>query len=92
MPEVNPEAIVVRSEGYGITMAAGALARFPDDPPVALLMDLEGPATRDQSSYVYGGPVPVDPHDAAFWSGHEDKTVLNLLYFFLVTHTTNPNL
>ncbi|MCH2111995.1 MAG: hypothetical protein MK213_03990, partial [Planctomycetes bacterium] len=71
MPEVNPEAIVVRSEGYGITMAAGALARFPDDPPVALLMDLEGPATRDQSSYVYGGPVPVDPHDAAFWSGHE---------------------
>lgn len=42
-PEVDPERVVVRSRSYGVAMAAGALARFPELTPHALV-DIEGPA------------------------------------------------
>lgn len=44
-PEVNPGKIGLVSYSYGITMASGALARYPDL-PVRFLIDWEGPADR----------------------------------------------
>ncbi len=76
LPEVDPGRLVVYSFSYGITMASGALARYPDDPPVAVLVDWEGPASRAETAAVNGGHVPVDPGDDLFWSEREAITFL----------------
>lgn len=43
---VKKSNIGVVSTSYGLAMAAGALARYPDDPPVKYFIDVEGPSDR----------------------------------------------
>ena len=61
LPEVDPERIGVISFSYGVTMAAGALARYPDL-PVRFLIDMEGPADRNDT----GGCSPYSPWGSAY--------------------------
>ncbi len=69
--DVDAGRIAVYSRGYGVTMASGALARYPDAPPVAMLVDWEGPASRAETAQELGGHVPVPASDDAFWSERE---------------------
>ncbi len=69
--EVDASRLVVASYGYGVTMAAGCLARYPGSPAVALLRDFEGPATRAETAAASGGFVPVVPTDDVFWGERE---------------------
>jgi hypothetical protein len=68
--DVDSLRLGVLSQGYGVTMAAGALARYPA-PAVSFLIDDEGPADRYQTCADSGGPVPVAPDSAAFWQERE---------------------
>jgi hypothetical protein len=68
--DVDSLHVGVLSQGYGVTMAAGALARY-SEPAVSFLIDDEGPADRYQSCADSGGPVPVAPDSAAFWQERE---------------------
>ena len=46
LPFVQRRNIGVLTSSYGIALAAGALGRHPDDPPVRYLIDIEGPSDR----------------------------------------------
>ena len=46
LPGVDPANVGVVSNSLGLAMAAGALARHPDDPPVKYFIDNEGPSDR----------------------------------------------
>ena len=80
LPEVDPERIGVISFSYGVTMAAGALARYPDL-PVRFLIDMEGPADRndtggcDSASTGHLQDV-VSCDDEDFWAEHEALTFI----------------
>ena len=76
-PDVDPDRICVYTRSYGITMGSGALARYPNSPPVALLLDFEGPAGRFETSAPFGGHVPVGTNNAAFWSEREALTFMS---------------
>jgi pimeloyl-ACP methyl ester carboxylesterase len=43
---VDKSNIGVVSSSLGLAMAAGALGRYPDDPPVKYFIDIEGPSDR----------------------------------------------
>ena len=60
----------IYSQGYGITMASGMIARYPE-PRVRFLLDFEGPADRYQACLDSGGIVPVSPEDLGFWQERE---------------------
>ena len=75
-PDVDPDRVCAYTRSYGITMGSGALARYPNNPPVALLLDFEGPAGRFETSAPFGGHVPVAPNNAAFWSEREALTFM----------------
>jgi len=68
--DVDSLRLGVLSRGYGVTMAAGALARHPE-PAVSFIIDDEGPADRYQTCADSGGPVPVAPDSTAFWPERE---------------------
>jgi hypothetical protein len=46
LPEVDRQNIGILSHGWGLALATGALARYPADPPVKFLVDVEGQADR----------------------------------------------
>ena len=80
LPEAQSGALGVASVSFGITMAAGALARHPTL-PVAFLIDWEGPANRDDTAGCdgtsvghLGGVVACD--DEAFWAEREALTFI----------------
>lgn len=80
LPEVDPSAIGLVSYSYGITMATGALARYPDL-PVSFLIDWEGPADRNDTggcdSNHVGHLVGIaECSDEAFWSQREALTFI----------------
>ncbi len=75
-PEVDSTQIVVLSRGFGNTMASGALARYPNDPPIAAFLDWEGPATRAETAIANGGFIPKDPSNNAFWDEREALTFM----------------
>lgn len=78
MPEVDSARLVLSSESYGLTMAAGALARYPQNPSVALLMDTEGQATRAETSTDFiGGFIPIPASNNTFWSQREALTYMS---------------
>jgi hypothetical protein len=60
----------IYSQGYGVTMASGMIARY-SDPPVKFLLDFEGPADRSQTCLDSGGFVPVPADSDAFWGERE---------------------
>ena len=74
LPEVDEMQIGMVSWSYGVTMAAGALARHPDL-PVRFLIDWEGPANRDDTGGCGDDAVghlqghPCDDED--FWRERE---------------------
>ncbi len=67
------------SYSYGVTMATGALARYPDL-PILFYIDWEGPANRDDTGgcdadrlgHLKGRPCD----DEAFWSEREASTFI----------------
>lgn len=70
LPETDDTNIGVLSLSYGITMAAGALARYAHDPGVKFLIDWEGPANRDDTARPHGH-VDHDPTDDEWWQERE---------------------
>ncbi len=74
LPEVDEARIGLASWSYGVTMATGALARYPDL-PVRFLIDWEGPANRDDTGgcgedavgHLQGHPCD----DEGFWRERE---------------------
>ncbi len=75
-PATDRNAVGILSRSYGITMASGMLARYPDQPPVRWLLDWEGPANRGNTATVNGGHVPVPPSNDAFWAEREADTFM----------------
>ena len=80
LPEAQSGALGVASVSFGITMAAGALARHPTL-PVAFLIDWEGPANRDDTAGCDGTSVGhlgvvVACDDEAFWAEREALTFI----------------
>lgn len=77
LPEVDETQIGLVSYSYGVTMAAGALARHPDL-PVRFLIDWEGPANRNDTGgcdedligHLIGHPCD----DEGFWREREAST------------------
>jgi pimeloyl-ACP methyl ester carboxylesterase len=82
-PSVDADRIGVLSYSYGITMASGTLARYPDL-PVQFLIDWEGPANREDTTHgcIPGAPgagsieFMSDCDDEAFWSEREAQTFI----------------
>ncbi len=77
LPEVDAEQIGLVSYSYGVTMAAGALARHADL-PVRFFIDWEGPANRNdtggcdeaKTGHLQGHPCG----DEDFWREREAST------------------
>jgi hypothetical protein len=67
---VDTSRLGIYSRFYGITMAAGMIARYPE-PRVKFLLDFEGPADRSQTCQDFGGFVPVPADSEAFWQERE---------------------
>ncbi len=83
LPEVDAARMGLVSFSFGITMAAGALARAPDL-PVQFLLDWEGPADRNDTGGCdadrmghLAGEVACD--DEVFWSEREAVTFMGQL-------------
>lgn len=68
-PSIAPDRIGILCESYGITLAAGALARHPDM-PVKFLIDFEGPSDRTVTAGCGGHPMP--PHGAIRFGACDD--------------------
>ncbi len=82
LPDVDPARVGLVSYSYGVTMAMGALARYPDL-PVLFYIDWEGPANRHDT-----GGCDADRlghlqdracDDEAFWSEREASTFALLI-------------
>ncbi len=77
LPEVDPERIALISYSFGVTMAAGALARH-QDLPILFYVDWEGPANRndtggcDEARTGHMKGRPCDDED--FWREREAST------------------
>jgi predicted acyl esterase len=79
LPEVDASRIGLVSYSYGVTMATGALARYPDV-SILFYLDWEGPANRndtggcdaDKLGHLQGHPCD----DEAFWSEREASTFI----------------
>ena len=71
LPETDDGNCGMFSSSYGVTMAAGALARYPENPPAKYLVDFEGPHDRTLTAQINGGHVPHDTSDVVFWSERE---------------------
>ena len=95
LPYSDPSNLGLWSQSYGVTMAAGALARYPGDPFCKFLLDWEGPADRSQTCADSGGHVPVPADSEAFWQEREAARFMkNLEVFYLrfqtqVDHNTS---
>ena len=95
-PCVDSTRIGILSEGYGVTMAAGMLARCADSSRTSFLIDFEGPANRYQSCMDSGGLVPVNPDSEAFWQDREaarDMSGIHCAYLRMQTaQDRNPGI
>ncbi len=92
-PEVDSDRLVVVAMDYGMTLATGTLARWPNQPPVALLVDLNGLANRWESSSQFGGPIPRDSSNTTFWEEREAEAYLPFIpsAYFRVESQTHRN-
>lgn len=80
LPGVDPAKIGIVTNSYGISMGAGALARYPDL-PVKFLIDWEGPADRADTG---GCDIAARGHlaevatcdDESFWAEREASTFI----------------
>ncbi len=81
LPGVDPAKIGMVTNSYGITMGAGALARYPDL-PVKFLIDWEGPANRLDTGGCDGAGLGhlntvASCTDEAFWAEREASTFIS---------------
>jgi hypothetical protein len=67
---VDTSRLCVFTQGYGITMGSGMIARYRE-PRVNSLLDFEGPADRSHTCLDSGGFVPVPADSDAFWQERE---------------------
>ncbi len=95
LPYSDPSNLGIWSQSYGVTMASGALARYPGDPFCKFLLDWEGPSDRSQTCADSGGHVPVPADSEAFWQEREaarfmkDVEVFYLRFQTQVDHNTS---
>lgn len=80
LANVDAKQIGVISYSYGVTMAAGALARY-SDLPARFLIDWEGPADRNDTggcdaSHMGHLQRVASCTDEKFWSEHEASTFI----------------
>jgi pimeloyl-ACP methyl ester carboxylesterase len=81
LPGVDGGQIGMISMSYGITLASGALARYPNL-PVRFLIDWEGPADRNDTGGCGGDDIgKLNPlvacDDETYWAGHEALTFIS---------------
>jgi pimeloyl-ACP methyl ester carboxylesterase len=81
LPEAQKGQVGLVSFSYGVTMAAGTLARYPEL-PVIFLVDWEGPADRNDTGGCdddHRGHLQdiVDCSDEVFWAEHEALTFID---------------
>ncbi|MDA1008905.1 MAG: hypothetical protein O2800_07920 [Planctomycetota bacterium] len=65
--DVDGNNIHLQSRSFGVTMSAGAIARYPHTPQVKSLVEWEGPADRSDTASFTGHDVA----DNAWWFEHE---------------------
>ncbi len=73
LPQVDSDRLGLVSYSYGVTMASGALARYPDL-PILFYIDWEGPADRFDTTSDCTPNTRIDfapCDDDAFWSQRE---------------------
>lgn len=80
LPGIDSANIGLVTYSYGITMGAGALARYPDL-PVKFLIDWEGPANRNDTGGCDGAKLGhlkdvASCTDEAFWAEREASTFI----------------
>ena len=79
LPYVDADQIGLFSGSFGITMASGVLARYPDL-PIRFLVDFEGPADRNDTGHCdesdTGHIMHAECDDEAFWAEHEAATFI----------------
>ncbi len=96
LPETDDDNCGMFSNSYGITMAAGTLARYPTNPHAKFLIDFEGPHNRTVTAQINGGHVPHDTSDAEFWSEREaDQFMPSATCYYTRIQTVidhNPNI
>ncbi len=82
-PEVDPERIGLVSYSFGVTLASGTLARYPEL-PIVFFIDWEGPANRVYTTHDCSADAPgigstsgmAACEDDAFWSEREAETFI----------------
>jgi hypothetical protein len=90
-PYVDTSRLGIYSQGYGIVMASGMLARYAV-PRVKFLLDFEGPSDRYQVCAESGGHVPVSPDSEAFWLEREAaRSIKNVSSAYLRIQTTTDH-
>jgi pimeloyl-ACP methyl ester carboxylesterase len=83
LPEVDSAQIGLVSYSYGVTMASGVLARYPNL-PIQFYMDWEGPANREYTTHGCAQDLPgigdtqgmASCDDEAFWTEREAETFI----------------
>jgi pimeloyl-ACP methyl ester carboxylesterase len=80
LPEAEKGQIGIISFSYGVTMASGTLARYPEL-PIIFLIDWEGPADRNDTGGCdedHRGHLQdvVSCSDEVFWAQHEALTFI----------------
>ncbi|MSR29704.1 MAG: hypothetical protein EXS03_09070 [Phycisphaerales bacterium] len=73
--DVDANNLHVQSRSFGVTMSAGAIARYPHTPQVKSLVEWEGPADRTDTGTMTGH----DLADNVWWFEHEP---INFLHQF----------
>ncbi len=77
--KIDPQRIGLASFSYGITMASGTLARYPEL-PIMFLMDWEGPADRFDTTVECSNGTRIDFNpcdDDAYWAQREALTFIS---------------
>jgi len=70
LPETDDANVGVFTFSYGITMGAGALGRYPQDPPVKFIIEWEGPSDRTDTAWP-NGHLYHDIDDEPWWYERE---------------------
>ena len=65
--DVYADNIFIQSRSFGVTMSAGAIARYPHTPQVKALVQWEGPANRSDTASMTGHDIA----DNAWWFSRE---------------------
>jgi len=79
-PLVARESVALVSCGFGLTMAAGVLIRYPDL-PVRFLIDWQGPVSREEIFESLGGTVvpTTGMADERWWQERDPLAMLRLV-------------